>query len=421
MTPAKDKLGPLGQGWDFVSRQKRDWKVTVMRTSSHRFLYQMVFPYLFVYAVALGASATELGIINSIGMGIAGLVSPFSGMFIDRAGTKMIYLAGIVLIAIAYFTYGIAQSWPIIIIALTAYWLGETTSIHSCATICANSLASKERATGMAFCETLTAGLLGMAGPMLGALLVTSFGGVNVEGIRPLFFIALVGTAATFLLVLTQLSNRRWGAPSQGRPHLLKDLGQVLREGRNLKRWLIINSLSYLPHGMILPFTQVFAHEIKGADEFVLGAMVTGMALTSFVLGIPLGRLADKIGRKKVLYLTAALFWSSSLMLIWAPNSAFLIAAGAFQGFLFIYLPIGAAVTFELVPSEQMGRWLGIVRFFRMLGAAGLAYMAGAIWDHLGPQYLFLIAVGLDAFIRIPLLIGMPETIRVHNKPETTA
>ncbi|MFC1964236.1 MFS transporter [Chloroflexota bacterium] len=420
MPPLNGKPGPVWRGLDFIRRQQRDWKVTVTRTSSHRFFYQMVFPYLFVYTVALGATATQLGIINSIGMGIAGIVSPFAGWLIDRIGTKKIYLIGITLVAIAYFTYGVAQSWPIIIIALTAYWLGDTTSIHSCATICANSLGNAERATGMAFCETLTAGLLGMVGPMLGAILVTSFGGVNVNGIRPLFFITLAGTLATFALVLTQLQNRRWGERSQERPDILKDFSQVFRQGRNLKRWLIINSLVYLPHGMILPFTQVFAHEIKGADQFVLGAMVTGMALTSLVLGIPMGRLADKIGRKKVLYLTAFLFWTSSLLLISAPNHAILIAAGAFQGFLFIYLPISAAMTFELVPSEQMGRWLGIVRLFRMLGAAGLAYLAGAIWDHVGPQYLFLIAVALDAFIRIPLLIGMPETIRMRREPEIT-
>jgi len=67
-------------------------------------------------------------------------------------------------------------------------------------------------------------------------------------------------------------------------------------------------------------------------------------------------------------------------------------------------------MTFELVPPEQMGRWLGIVRFFRMLLAAGSAFVAGVIWDNVGPQYVFLAVIGLDLFIRIPLLIGMPET-----------
>ena len=67
----------------------------------------------------------------------------------------------------------------------------------------------------------------------------------------------------------------------------------------------------------------------------------------------------------------------------------------------------------ELVPPEHMGRGLGVMRFFRLLLAAGVAYLAGAIWDHVGPQYVFLIAIGLDACIRIPFLIGMPETLEL--------
>lgn len=170
--------------------------------------------------------------------------------------------------------------------------------------------------------------------------------------------------------------------------------------------------------GMVLPFSQVFAYEVKGADQYILGAMVTGMALTSLVLGIPMGRLADKIGRKKVLYLTAFLVWISSLLLIWAPAPGFLIAAGILLGFFHIGGPVTGAMSFELVPPEHMGRWLGIIRFFRMLFAAGAAYLAGVIWDNIGPQYVFLIAIGLDLLIRIPLLIGMPETLGLRARVE---
>jgi len=132
--------------------------------------------------------------------------------------------------------------------------------------------------------------------------------------------------------------------------------------------------------------------------------------LTSLVFGIPLGRLADRIGRKKVIYLTTYLVWASSLLLIWAPDTGFLIAAGVLQGFFHIGGPIRGAMGFELVPAGQMGRWLGIQRFFRMLLAAGAAYLAGVIWDRIGPEYVFFTAIGLDLVIMIPLLIGMPET-----------
>jgi len=418
MQIAEKIFGAISKGAGFLRRQQRDWKVTVARTSLGRFVYQMIFPYQSIYTIALGATATQLGIVNSIGMGVAGFLSPLAGWLIDRTGVKIIYLVSIALLVISYLTYGVAQGWIIIIVAMVAYQLGNTTSIHGCAVICGNSLANEDRATGMAICETLAAGLLGIAGPMLGALLVTTFGGVNVSGIRPLFFVGLAVTIGTFLLILTQLSNRRWVSPDESSPGFFRDLFQVFKQGHHLKRWLVISCISWLPMGMVLPFSQVFAYEVKGADQYILGAMVTGMALTSLVLGIPMGRLADKIGRKKVLYLTAFLVWISSLLLIWAPAPGFLIAAGILLGFFHIGGPVTGAMSFELVPPEHMGRWLGIIRFFRMLFAAGAAYLAGVIWDNIGPQYVFLIAIGLDLLIRIPLLIGMPETLGLRARVE---
>jgi MFS family permease len=263
----------------------------------------------------------------------------------------------------------------------------------------------------MMICETVAAGLLGMAGPILGAWLVTNSGGVNTEGIRPLFLVALVFTIGTLVLVFTQLSDKRWRIATGVVPNLLSDLHQVMRQGRYLKRWMVIAVFTHLPLAMVFPFSQVFAHEFKGAEEYVLGMMVTGSALASIVFAIPLGRLADRVGRKKALYITIPLFWIANLLLVWAPSPVFLIIAGILQGFYFIGGPISAAMERELVPPEQMGRWLGILRLFRMLVAGCLVFVSGIIWDKLGPQYVFFIFVGLD--IRLPLLISMPETLKL--------
>jgi MFS family permease len=398
----------------FLKRQESDWKITVLRTSLDRFAYQTVFPYLSLYIVALGATATELGIVNSFGMVAAGIIGPLTGWFIDRSGPKRIYLLGIGLLAISYFTYALAQNWLITAFAMISYWLGFSVSIHSCATICGNCLANEDRATGMMICETVAAGLLGMAGPMLGAWLVTVFGGVNAGGIRPLFFFSAVITGITFVVIWTQLSENRGSIAKGIQPNIFRDLHQVLKEGKHLHRWLIISSLNALPMAMVFPFSQVFAHEIKGATPFILGAMVTGSALTSIMFAIPLGRLADRVGRKRVLYLTMPLFWASNLMLIWAPSPALLLTAGILQGFFYIGSPIAAAMERELVPREQMGRWLGIVRFFRMLVNALVAVISGIIWDRLGPQYVFWAFIALDLILRAPLLVRMPETLRLR-------
>jgi MFS family permease len=411
--------GLLRDGISFLQRQQRDWKVTVARTSLDRLTYQMVFPYLSVYIVALGASATQLGIVNSIGMIIAGLFGPFTGWFMDRIGPKKIYLIGIALLAISYLTYGLAQNWVITIVAMIAYWLGFATSIHSCATICGNCLLNRDRATGMMICETVAAGLLGMAGPLFATWLVRECGGVNPTGIRPLFFCGLLITIGTFVIVLTQLSSRKWTSTNEQRPNLSKDISQVFRSGTKLKRWIIVSTVTQLPIAMIFPFSQVFAYKVKAADEFTLGAMVTASALTSIIFAIPAGRLADRIGRKRVLYLTIPLFWISNIMLILAPSPVFLVIAGGLQGFHFIGSPISGAMERELVHPEHMGKWIGINRFFRMIVGALLALSAGMIWDKIGPQYIFIAFVGIELLIRLPLLITVPETLHRSFKSRT--
>ena len=167
---------------------------------------------------------------------------------------------------------------------------------------------------------------------------------------------------------------------------------------------------------MIIPYTQVFAREAKGAEAGVLAAMVAAFAITPMVLGMPLGKLADKIGRKRVLYISGPLFWLSNIMLILAPNSFFLVTSGALQGFFTIGAVISAAMTYEMVPKELIPRWIGVQRFFRMIVAAAAALLAGYLWEKVGLQYVFLAVVGLDALIRLPLLISIPETLNTEKQ-----
>jgi MFS family permease len=405
-------LGPQrGSAVAFLRRQQRDWGVTVVRTSLDRLAYQMVFPYLSVYIVALGASATQLGLVSSLGMAIAGLAGPFIGWLIDRHGPRTFYLVGIAFLAVSYVTYALANSWPITILAMMAYWLGYSISGHSCATICGNCLVNRDRATAMMICETVGAGMLGIIGPIFGAAIVLSLGGMDPGAIRPLFMIAAGVSVLTFVIVFTQLSRQRWGRGSVGtRSSVLRDLRAVV-QGPNLKRWLVIAAVGQLPVGMVLAFSQVYAHQVKGADALVLGAMAAASAVVAIALAVPLGRLADRIGRKRVLFLTIPLFMLSNLVLIWAPGPAFLVVAGALQSFFYLGGPISAAMERELVPAAHMGRWIGIARVVRMLLSAALVLVAGLIWDSIGPQYVFLAFVGIDLAVRVPLLATMPDTL----------
>ncbi len=66
------RINYLSNVYQFWKRQDCDWKATGARTSLERFGYQMVFPYLSIYIVALGAAKTQLGLGTSIALLMAG-------------------------------------------------------------------------------------------------------------------------------------------------------------------------------------------------------------------------------------------------------------------------------------------------------------------------------------------------------------
>jgi MFS family permease len=414
MEATKSRSSPFSNGLRFLTRQPRDWKVTVLRNSLDRLGYQMLFPYLSIYIVALGASATQLGLINSIGLIAAGLLGLFTGWLIDSIGPKMIYLTGIGMVGIAYLSYGLSHNWVIAIVAMAIYQLGNAMSHASCATICGTCLENKDRATGMMICETVAAGIIGMIGPMVGVWLMTQFAGsgtVTAGSLRPVFFFSVVVSVAAFMLVMTLLSNRKLHTGKKRGLSFSRDTLELFKEGKYLKRWLLISAIQALPFMMIFPYWQVFAARFNFATPWVLGAIVTASALSSIIFAVPLGRLADKFGRKRALYITIPLFWLSNALLVWSPNTAVLILAGIFQGFCWIGGPISASMERELVPAKNMGRWVGVIMLCRSLSGALFVFIAGLIWDHIGPQWVFITYIGIDAVIRMPLLVKMPETL----------
>ena len=75
----------LGRAADFVKGRPHDFKVIVARQGLQRFLYQLTFPYQSIFILGLGATSVELGVVNSVGLAIGAVASPFTGWFTDTA------------------------------------------------------------------------------------------------------------------------------------------------------------------------------------------------------------------------------------------------------------------------------------------------------------------------------------------------
>ena len=79
--------------------------------------------------------------------------------------------------------------------------------------------------------------------------------------------------------------------------------------------------------------------------------MVTASSLVSLVLGVPLGKLADRYGRKKLLFALAPVFVASNLLLVAADGPVALIASGVLLGVFPVTAVISAASRFRTLPS----------------------------------------------------------------------
>ena len=396
----------------FVRRQKHNYRVAITRSAANTFLLNLTAPYDSIYTVALGADSVELGAITSIGNGISALISAPVGWLVDRHGLKPFYLLGTGLMAGAALIYAVAPSWQVIIAATILFTISMRLSSTGCSVLCVDSVQNEDRVTAQNLCVTL-ASSLSMIAPLVAAPLVAALGGMTVGSIRPLYYIRFVGYGLVFLFVGAQLREPRRARPAgpSANPGFIGEFREVLEGGGPLRRWLLVASLTWFPLAMTSPFLQLFAHQVKGANQYLLGVMATASVLTRLLFGIPLGRLADRIGRKKVIYLLTPLWYASYLLLIWSPNSATLILAGALQTFYLVSVGVTGAMSLELVSVERMGKWSGLIGLFRGLVTIPAPVIGGLIWRHLGPMYVFVVPLAVDLLLRIPLLTTIPETL----------
>ncbi len=402
----------VGRLTGFMMRQKHNYRVAVTRSAVNEFFFNLTAQYDSIYTVALGAGSVELGTVNSIGNGVAALIAIPVGWLVDRHGFKRFYVLGTGLLAGVALIYAVAPSWQAIVGATILYTVAVRLTGTGCSVISVDSVANDDRATAQNLCAAFRS-ILSLVAPLLAVPLVTAFGGMTLEGIRPLYAIRFVGYALVFVLVATRLSDVR-SKPSTGLDAgLVSGIRHLFSGASPLRKWVIISSITSLPLAMTLPFLQVFAHEVKGADQYVLGAMATATIVARLLFGIPLGRLADRIGRKKVIYLLTPLWYASHLLLIFSPSGLALILAAGLWTFYYINSGVTGAMALELVPVEEMGKWSGLQGLFRGMVTIPAPVVGGLIWERLGPMYVFLVPVAVDLLVRIPLLTTVPETLGV--------
>ncbi len=141
------------------------------------------------------------------------------------------------------------------------------------------------------------------------------------------------------------------------------------------------------------------------ARELSMTALMLSWVATSFILAaaitlIPLGRLADIYGRRRMFIYGALIFTVASSFCILASTQSFLIAARALQGIGgAMIFSTGTAMLISAYPPGERGKILGINITAVYIGLTVGPFIGGMLTQYLGWRYIFLFTVLLGVSI----------------------
>ena len=400
-------------------RQTPDFRLMVWRRTLHGVSHGLTGQYEAIYAVMLGTNPVQLGSLLSVGNAVGALASIPAGWFIDYTGRRRVFLLATGLLMGSSLLYFSAPHWTWLYAAIMLFYLGERMTCTSCTVTCAAELPNQDRATGRGLCRSIGS-IATLVTPLVAALLISRLGGMSQSSIRQLYGIQIIIFGGIFVLLLTRLSDSRASGTSGGGLQIVSSFGEIFKHGPDVVRLMLVIGLMQLPWTISQPFMPVYAHQFKGANEFMLSGIYMAMSMAPMLFSIPLGRLADRHGRKKLLFALAPLAYVANLMLVFAPTLGmgmplFLLLYGLFFGFNHISMFVASAMAAEIMPKEQLGRWIGVISLFRGLLSIPAPLIGGLIWEHIGPEYVFFAVIAVDLLVRLPLLASIRETLHLPS------
>jgi len=396
------------KGWvGFLQRQESPFKVNIWRNLIKNFATNLTYQYQPIYMTSLGASPMILGYLNSLSGLVNTLLSIPTGILADKFGIKRVLLLTMVIYLLSSIVFGLAFNWEIAAVGLILSAVALILDRTSCPMICGSTLATEERVTGMGICDTVSF-FPQLIAPIIGATLITYFGGMNAQGIRPLFWIQVVGIAASLLVVWFRFTNP--GSHTLGeRAGVFSNISLILREGTMIKRWILMVMLGSF-WWQVAFYTPLYAADIKGANQFIIGGMSAASTMVFVFLAIPLGHLADTKGRKKMILVGGFLMMLSYVLLIFARNDLTLIASGFLSGFSMTIGQSQLAIAVDLVPKKYMGSWFGLLGFFRGVVSIVSPIICGFLWSNISPESVFWVIL-LTILGSMLVLLTVPTSI----------
>ncbi|RLE91795.1 MAG: hypothetical protein DRJ55_05110 [Thermoprotei archaeon] len=390
-------------------QRRRNYLALLLRRTLAGFFNGLPMQYVNLYIVECGYSEVDLGAVRSVATLLAALPSSIVNLVADVSSRKRAYALALLLEMLSALLFYVSSNQLLLVLAVTFSLVSFFGATNVENVLLADSVRGRRRAFGFGVANSLSI-VASATAPVVAAFIVNIFGGISVQGIRPLFLVQLAGLAFASAIALIFVSDVR-ELEKVSFSAALKESIELVRLNPWLKRWILLEILGGYVFSMSVPYQMIYAVDVKGADEFVLGYMGLAFNVGSFLASPLIGKLADKIGRVKTILLVRPLFYISLAIFLFAPNPAYLVLAWFIRGIWMASSSAFQTLVMELVPYEFRGRWASMRTLISITARSPAPLVGGLIYSYVSPDALFITAALVDMFLRVPLIYMTPETL----------
>lgn len=348
---------------------------------------ETIYPILPFFLASLGAGALVIGLIGGLSDMVASLLKVFSGYLSDKIGKrKALTFAGYSLSASAKLLLPFAVIWEHVLVLKPLERIGKGVREAPRDALISESVGMQERGFWFGVHKAMDS-----FGAVLGsilALILYWFYGFSFQ------FILIVSAVIAFI-ALAPLLFVRDVKKKPNNARLSLNLKQLTPE---LRFFLLVAGIFSLANFSYMFFI------MKAQTLFPKESMIV-MPLLLYVFfnviyslfSIPTGLLADRIGKKKVIWTGYALFALTALGFIYAGSFLLLVFLFSFYGLVNAFVEgTQRAFVSDLSSGRIRGTALGAYHTVTGLTALPASLVAGYLFEFVSPEATFIYAFVLS-------------------------
>jgi MFS family permease len=407
--------GPMDAFRQFFSLQ-RDVLVLSLAMFAFSLGFQMTNRFLPEYLVFLGATGFIVGLFATLGNVIGAVFPYYGGVVSDRVGSRYaltvfgflstfgfaIWFAAAYIPAIDLGAF-VLEPWVWVFVGLLLAQCWKSFGIGGHYAIVKQATEPSRLARGFASTETFrrTAFLIA---PLIVAALVA-------DQLMPGFLWVLV-IAIVFAILGTIVQHLLYEADKDTVGKEFQGFGQILTDLRALPKplrpLLVADTFVRFANGMVYAFFILVITQLMGIGLTVtlpvfgtidlspaafFGILLSVEMFVALLTMAPAAKIAEYVGLKPVVGLGFLVYAIFPVMLIFAPENAWiLIALFAFSGLRFAGLPAHKALIVGPAERGAGGRVTGSYYFVRGAIVIPSGALGGFLWEFVNPELSFVIA-----------------------------